>query len=774
MRADMRKPELFKAQPIWLAGVSEEMNVTAGIRAVFEAGRGMHRLRMAGSSVYRIRLNGKFVGYGPARCGHGYYRIDEWELPVVEGKNVLAIEAVGYNANSFATLDQPSFIQAEIIAGSKVIAATGKRSFAVYRLLERIQKVQRYSFQRTFVEAYNLTPRSADWCTKLTFRKLPAAVEILKPRRLVARGVPYPRFETRQPVAQTATGSLRPAKDPKLRRGREWSGPRPEFKAFPAGSTTCYPSHELEALDSTVRSRRVDAYCPADELTIKPGHFRIFDLGCNLTGFIGLKVTCDQPVDLYLAFDELAMKNGDVSLVRYHCANVVKYSLKPGAYELETIEPYTLKYLKLVAMGGACRVSGIYLREYACPDAYRASFAASDPQLATLFEAARQTFRQNSVDIFMDCPGRERAGWLCDSFFTARAERDLCGSNPIEHSFLENYQLPGRYPFLPKGMLPMCYPSDHNDGVYIPNWAMWFVLELEEYLHRTGDRRLVDDLKRKVYGLLDYFKPYLNRDGLLERLDKWIFVEWSEAAKFVQDVSYPTNMLYAGMLDAAAALYGDPSLRQQAARVRKVIRKQSFDGDFFVDNAILKENGSLQVTRNRTETCQYYAFFFNVATPESHPELWRKLLAEFGPNRDSAVQYPEIHPANAFIGFFLRLDILSRYGQNRLVLEQLYKNYLPMAQTTGTLWEHKDTSASCNHGFASHVAHILYRDILGIRVDPVARTVTFRVPDLPLDWCEARIPVGDEWIEAGWSRKTGAIQRHLMVPKGFVATIAGL
>jgi len=373
----------------------------------------------------------------------------------------------------------------------------------------------------------------------------------------------------------------------------------------------------------------------------------------------------------------------------------------------------------------------------------------------------------------MDCPGRERAGWLCDSFFTARAERDFCGSNPIEHSFLENYLLPGRYPFLPKGMLPMCYPSDHNDHVFIPNWAMWFVLELEEYLHRTGDRGLVDALKRKVYGLLDYFKPFLNRDGLLERLDQWIFIEWSEAAKFVRDVSYPTNMLYAGMLDAAAALYGDPALGKQAARVRQVIRKQSFDGEFFVDNAIRKADGSLEVTRNRTETCQYYAFFFNVATPTSHPELWRKLLSEFGPDRDPAVRHPEIHPANAFIGFFLRLDILSCYGQHRLILEQLYKNYLPMAQITGTLWEHKDASASCNHGFASHVAHILYRDILGLRVDPVAKTVIFRIPDLPLDWCDARIPVGNEWIEAGWRRKAGAIQHHLRVPKGFVATIVG-
>ena len=30
----------------------------------------------------------------------------------------------------------------------------------------------------------------------------------------------------------------------------------------------------------------------------------------------------------------------------------------------------------------------------------------------------------------------------------------------------------------------MCYPADHPDGTYIPNWAMWLILELKEYLEK--------------------------------------------------------------------------------------------------------------------------------------------------------------------------------------------------------------------------------------------------------------------------------------------------
>src|SRR5690606_3430290 len=146
-------------------------------------------------------------------------------------------------------------------------------------------------------------------------------------------------------------------------------------------------------------------------------------------------------------------------------------------------------------------------------------------------------------------------------------------------NFFENYQRPGEFAFLPDGMLPKCYPADHYDGIFIPNWAMWFVLQLAEYAESTDDRELVDALRPRVRKLVDFFRQYENSDGLVEKLPSWVFVEWSQANKFVQDVNYPSNMLYAGMLDAADRLYGQADLASKAARLRETIRRQSFDGE---------------------------------------------------------------------------------------------------------------------------------------------------------------------------------------------------
>ncbi|HOV76837.1 MAG TPA: hypothetical protein PLS24_02320, partial [Sedimentisphaerales bacterium] len=396
-----------------------------------------------------------------------------------------------------------------------------------------------------------------------------------------------------------------------------------------------------------------------------------------------------------------------------------------------------------------------------------AQFSCSDPALNRIFEAARQTFRQNAIDIFMDCPSRERAGWLCDSFFTARVAFDLCGNTTIEKNFFENYLLPPSFAYLPEGMLPMCYPADHYDGVFIPNWAIWFVIELEEYLARSGDSEMVMALQPRLMALHEYLRRFTNQDGLLEKLPSWVFVEWSQANNFVQDVSYPSNMLYAAALAAAGRMYNQPALLHEAEQIRETIRQQSFDGEFFVDNAIRKD-GRLEVTRNRTEVCQYFAFFFDVATPQTHPKLWDRLVHEFGPQRKTTKAFPEVHPANAFIGNYLRFELLSRYNHAAQIKKELSDYYLYMADRTGTLWENIGDEASCNHGFASHVAHSFYRDVLGVReLDTQKKLVRLKIADVGLDWCEGKLMTPQGPLAVRWWKDQGRTLCRVDLPAGY-------
>nr|WP_256454749.1 hypothetical protein [Cohnella sp. GbtcB17] len=407
------------------------------------------------------------------------------------------------------------------------------------------------------------------------------------------------------------------------------------------------------------------------------------------------------------------------------------------------------------------------MREYANAAAGKAQFESGDERLNMIFEAGRETFRQNVVDLFMDCPSRERAGWLCDSYFMGRAALSLTGQTKVERAFFENYLLPDRFPHLPEGMLPMCYPADHYDGNFIPNWSLWFVIQLEAYLERSGDRQLIEAMQPRILELFDYFERFKNEDGLLERLEGWVFLEWSKANEFVQDVNYPSNMLYAASLAAAGRLYRLPHLLQEAERVNQAIREQSFDGSFFIDHAV-REDGRLVQTQNKSEVCQYYAFYFGTADPERYPELWHTLLTRFGPSRKHTNAFPDVHEANAFIGNYLRLELLARYEYVQQSLDESADYLLYMAERTGTLWENDGDYASCNHGFASHVVHSLIRDVLGVyQIDPIARSMTLRLSDLEISCCKGVLPIDDGAIRVAWTKASGRVEYWIDAPPGY-------
>ena len=752
------------------------MNLTVGFRAVFKAPRGKPvLLRVAASTLYRFFVNAKFRGYGPARGPHGYYRVDEWDITrdLSTGTNVIAIEVAGYNINSFHILNQPSFLQAEISEGTQVLAATGSRAkpFEAVLLSQRVQKVERYSFQRAFTEIYHLRSGADDWRSKPehVLHSEPCSVAVEK--QLIPRRVPYPRFSRRQPEHCIMHGDVTvAAKVEKLWRPRFMTDIGPELLGFTEQQLAEIPAFELQHVANGNIKPVQEPYSWTAHFPLSARTFHTFDFGTNLTGFVGARIRVQTVTRVYLTFDEMLV-DGDIDFKRLDTVNIIVYELGPGNYNLESFEPYTLRFLKFLVLQGVCEVSQIYLREYVNPNVWTAHFDSSDKGLNRLFAAGRETFRQNSVDLFMDCPSRERAGWLCDSYFTSRVEHRLSGDSTVEDAFFQNFLLPAGFAHLPEGMLPMCYPADHYNGQFIPNWALWFVLQLQEYLARSGNRKMLQALRPKVVRLFDYFRPFQNQDGLLEKLKGWIFIEWSDANNYTQDVNYPTNMLYAAALEAAGKMYEMPAWVKQAEAVRQAIRQQSFDGHFFVDNAV-REAGKLVPTRNRTETCQYYAFYLGTATREAFGSLWNVLLKDFGPPRKRTKRFPGIAGSNAFIGNVLRLELLSRYGSCQQLIDESREYLLYMAERTGTLWENIDTRASLDHGFASHIVNVLCRDVLGLyQIDWVNKQVHVRFTDTALESCEGRVPVPEGAVSMRWKKQSGKLSYQLDVPAGYTIAI---
>lgn len=754
------------AAPVWRKGGAEEMNDQLVFRGTFKWNGGDRPvLRAVAPNPYRVRLNGRFAWYGPARAPKGFFRLDEIPLDAVRGENSIEVECAGYNCATYYFQRQPSFLDACVSCGGrdllKTSAGGGPGSFRA-EPAPRVRRVNRYSHARAFGEAYILPGTGSS-----------LALEEFAPPALLKRRAAPPDFSVADDFSPVTAGKCGYDE-----RGFVRAMPFADHAGLPGRGVDGFPANTLEFnlwADSYRFRPGPGRNLPAAErYALGAGEYAFFEAPKNRTGFPVLSVKCIEPGEMHVLFDERPVP-GEFKPWRSVVANDVAWRFtEPGDYEVETIEPYVLKAFQIVARSGSFEISAPRLRLYRNAESRRARFRSSDRSLECLFAAAEENFAQNSVDGFMDCPGRERSGWNCDAFFTARASELLSGNVSQETLFFENFAVPRDFGRIERGMIPMCWPADSANGNYIPSWAMFFVLELDEYVRlRGGDRALAEALRPRVTELVAFLRRYANSDGLLERLPRWVFVEWSAANRFVQDVNYPNNMIWAAALEAVDRLYGMPGLSAEAEKVRDAVRRQSWTGEWFCDNAVRQADGSLKLSGECTETCQYYAFYFGVATKASHPALYARLVDEFGPRRAGKGLYPSVYPSAPFIGNFLRLDWLGREGMSRKVIDETRGYFLSMAESTGTLWENADSrdNGSCCHGFASHVAVFLARDAAGVKaVDRKAKTVAVRPPDgIDAAFCEVDLPVDDGMLTLGWRREGGRVVPVALLPPGWRA-----
>lgn len=657
----------------------------------------------AAPAACKAYVNGKFIYAGTKRVAEGFTAVNTFSLN--KGENSLCFEVVHYGIGSFEYFQQPPFFAVEVVVDGKAIADVF--DFTCARNHARKQRVERYSCQRNFLECYEYIENPLlVHQGELPYEK-EVLTEVTMPTLIASKG--YAPSLREIPIDNIIDG------------GRVYHKEHFYDEIIPPYAQVTNPKQgyvgeELEVKVSTEASSLGFESAPYQPPNLCD-EFLTYALQQEKTGYFQGRVTAKAGTELFLLFDEIipnkeellrlpggetfAESNTPIAFHRLTAVNALKIKfLKDGEYEFSSLEPYSLQYLKVAVLG---EIRGITLSLLLCENSAVQAELHTEKCLQEIWNAAVNTFSQNVVDIYMDCPSRERAGWLCDSFFMARAECLLTGKNCVEEAFLHNYCIAPPLKELPKEMFPMCYPSTFSNGNYIPNWAMFLVVELYDGRERLG-KDFILRFEEKVRTLLHFFEKYENENGLLESLDKWIFVEWSDSNKYVRDVNYPTNMLYAAALSSAAALYGEPCYAEKAKRIRAEIRRQSFNGEFFVDHA-KRIDGKLVVQPQITETCQYYAMFFGLCEGEEFLAFRKKMMEEFGGR--NRTDYSNVSPSNMFIGNFLRLDLLKKYGYRERLLLEIKEKFSYMASRTGTLWENINTAASCNHGFASYATVLI-------------------------------------------------------------------
>ena len=114
------------------------------------------------------------------------------------------------------------------------------------------------------------------------------------------------------------------------------------------------------------------------------------------------------------------------------------------------------------------------------------------------------------------------------------------------------------------------------------------------------------------------------------------------------------------------------------------------------------------------------------------------------------------------------MELLSEMGLAGELLKEMKHLFGYMTEKgPGTLWENLTDSASVNHGFASHAAVWLVRDILGIHI-PNCREKTLKIaPHIcSLEWAKGSL--GD--ISVCWNCKDGEYRLSAYAPEEYEVT----
>ena len=690
---------------VWAEGQKNQMN--RAFAFVLDLGKKqMGEICLSAASCYKVIADGKLMGFGPNRTAHGYARAAVYPF----NAQYITVEVQSHFVPNFCWVKREPFFACVLKTES------GKEYFAedfnCFALSDRVQKVRRYSFQRGFCETYiNEKDRTA--------------LYFCKPQNA------YPRVKTEKAELPHLLPSetLNPALSEIFAEKVIDSGyckTSPEIAVYVDRTETLIGT----VIEGFKRGEWQDF--STDEISritylsgAKSGDYayETLDFSRIVTGIVEVEIIAGNAGEVFFAFDEILSdeKLKTIKPFRGDTANVFKWTVKKaGVYNLSAFEPYAFRYANVITSAGV--KANVKVRAYENPEAGKMLFECDDKKIEQIMEAARHTFAHNAVDLLTDCPSRERAGWLSDSFFSSVAERVFTGDNKVERAFLQNYILADKSGH-PKGMIPRCYPADYyEEDAFIPNWSLWYILEIYKYFTQYGYDETVEKSRANVEGILNYFVDFENEFGVLEDLKGWIFVEWSEAnnSDHINGINVPSNACYYASLLAAAKVYGIKGLKEKAEKVKDYLLKNAYVDGFFVDNLIRNEKGDIIPTENYTETCQYYMFFFQCADKHTHKELFDKMLNEYGKSDSSASGgnpvKKQLTPSNMIYGVYMRLELLMREQKRVELLNECVRYFYDMTQKTGTLWENNTASASCDHGFASYVSRFIIYALFGFDV----------------------------------------------------------
>jgi len=776
-------------EPVW-PGPADEQNQFLAFRADVPAGPYRARkILLACRTYYRLFVNGEMLANGPARTAKGYARVDEIPLPDSDAMLQLAVEVFhevktpAYSNDN--TLD-PGFFAACVTGEDEqgntvVLKSTKNGDFPAKELSFREMKTEYMSHCRGLAELYRMDADSTAYRTD-SFENWEIPEPVRFSLKFLKRRAPYPTY---RPIPVEKLRKVRDVvpgegggkdQSQKIARFffRQWYGQLEKRNCF-AQELSCEREApftgrytETVGADGSVRYFLKEA--------ARPAAFE-FSREKSEVGFLSVWVKVSEAAVVDMIHSDHLDASGNLSGNSYS----VRYFLERGEYRLITAEPKLARFVKLVfRTAGTVEFTAPCVLDDTYPDTGRTDFSCSDGELNLLYEAARRTLRLNTLDIFMDCPERERGGWLCDSEFTADAAWTLFGDLSVEEDFIENFMLTDPEDYT-GAFFPEVYPGSslRPKACGIQSWSFWLVQELCDYAQRSGNRDFLNACFPRVEAFMDNVAAHVGEGGLFEGFDS-LFVDWSLAnrSEALYPVSLPNNCLLASCFERLGRLYGVERWTETGRKVRERIEALVTEDDETISdglswnpdssaNPLMPSRGGYTENGLCTEAglaLEMWSGFFR-----DKRKFTDHFVDAIGPC-PKQMPSPYIAKSNLFIGLMIRFEALARLGEFGELVKEMEAVYLPqIVNGSGTLFENIQETSGC-HGFNGEAGALLVKHVLGLQLSsPARKTVTICPHLLNLTWAQGSAVCGDGRVELAWKadHRGKTLEFLLSVPDGW-------
>ncbi len=718
------------------------------------------RLRLTTDGKYQLWVNGTRIGRGPVRCDPLFQRYDSYDFVsrLRAGGNVIGV-VIRVEGRDTAQYQSPRclwqeifgdgalWIEGEVSCGGETICVDGSPAWRFLRCEAWRQNTPIGNASRGYLEEFYAERFPAGWLhSDFDDSHFSSA------RPLVAGGG--------GPEGMFGGMGIEPFPTllPRI-------APRPTERTLPTDKLTWAAiGGGAETLEFDQQIYR-QTLSPAPAGTVElddaaTGTLRVktsgsgrsvlqFEFDALHAGFAFLEVEAQGGEVIDIAVGERL--SGDVhraegasTLARlapepsYHGsdANVARYHCRPGRQRFEKFSWDSVRWLEL-SIGdtrerGLVTITGVGAVATGQALELQGALETNNEAVQKLWRLGERTLRLCMQDTWIDCPGREQRQWLGDVAVEFAAAWAVFGTAaaPLTRQFLYQAAESQRA----DGLTQMFAPGDHgHDFLLIPDWTLHWILTLDDYVMRTGDVDVAEDLLPAAERAVAWFDAQCGASGMLENVPHWLFVDWAGVGR--HGISTIINALLVGACRALSRLrqaVGDGGsaarFTARAAALTEKLNALAWDDGRGVYVDVVTPRDLTREARV-SQHANALMILFDIAPGERWPSM---LAWCCDPARLKLTKAPRVVPrgealndgtdcvaANTFFSHFV-VAAWAKAGALAAGLRETLRRFAPMLATdTTTLWENYTPSASLCHGFSASLMHQFSAELFGLA--PLAR-----------------------------------------------------